>query len=106
MAASNATREVLWLRQLISEIDEKQDSGIILCVNNQSAIELIKNAVFHRRLKHIEVAYHYIREKFEENITDIKYVPSAEQVADIFTKGLPKATFQKICSLLGMKNRI
>ena len=105
MAASNASREVLWLRQLISEIDEISDSGTVLCVDNQSAIKLIKNPVFHRRSKHIDVVYHFIREKFEENIIDIKYVPSAEQVADIFTKALPKVAFQKNCSLLGIKNR-
>lgn len=61
VAASNASREVLWLRQLISEIDEISDSGTVLCVDNQSAIKLIKNPVFHRRSKHIDVVYHFIR---------------------------------------------
>ena len=73
----------------------------ILC-DNLSSIRLAKNPVFHARTKHIEVHYHYIREKVLEG--EIKMVPTKidEQFADIFTKGINKAKFEKFREALGM----
>lgn len=92
VAASNATREAVWLRQLLLEVG-KEVNATTLCVDNQSAIKLIKNPVFHKKSKHIDVSYHFVREKYEDNVINVKYVHTTEQLADIYTKALPKATF-------------
>lgn len=91
MAACDAAKEILWIKQFLLDIGESQNS-VILNIDNQSAIKLIKNPVFHKRSKHIDVRYNFIREKVEQNIIEIKYVESSCQLADFLTKALP---FQK-----------
>lgn len=60
VATATATKEVLYLRQLLN-------------IDNQSALQLITNSVFHQRTKHIDVRYHFIREKFLERVIDEIY---------------------------------
>lgn len=71
-------------------------------MDNQSAIRLIKNPEFHKRTKHIDVRYHYIREKFEEQLFQVEFVSTVDQSADIFTKALPKERFQFIRKKIGI----
>lgn len=92
MAASEAAKEMLWLRQLLLDINEPQ-LMITLCIDNQSAIKLIHNPVYHKRTKHIDVKYNFIREKVEQNVNKIKYVQSMYQLADFLTKALPPGKF-------------
>ncbi|GBO04460.1 Retrovirus-related Pol polyprotein from transposon TNT 1-94 [Araneus ventricosus] len=105
IAASIAVKEVSWLRQLLQDVSEGElcDEGITLFVDNQSAIKLIKNPVFHKRTKHIDVRYHFIGEKCDDGSVNIKYVKYEEQLADIFTKALPKVKFEKLRELLNIK---
>lgn len=92
MAAAEAAKELLWLQQLLVDIGEAQQS-ISLCIDNQSAIKLIHNPVFHRRSKHIDIRYNFIREKVESKSISIVYVSSANQLADFLTKALPVNKF-------------
>jgi len=57
--------------------------------DHESAIKLLKNPEFHRRTKHIDVRYHYIKEKFNEGLFSFWYISSEEQVADVMTKPTP-----------------
>lgn len=95
MAASEAAKEILWLRQFLCDIKEPQES-IILNVDNQSAIKLINNPVFHRRSKHIDIKYNFVRENVAKNVVVIKYVESSNQLADFLTKALPVQKFNTI----------
>lgn len=92
VAACESAKEILWLQQLLLDLGEKYDV-IKLYVDNQSAIKLINNPVFHKRTKHIDVKYNFIREKVENGLIHISYVPSKSQLADILTKPLPTHTF-------------
>jgi len=65
-------------------------------VDNQSAIKLIKNPEFHKRSKHIDIRYHFIREKFMSKVINIEYVTSKDQIADILTKTLSKELFRNL----------
>ena len=60
----------------------------MLWCDNISVISLAANPVFHARTKHVEVDYHFIREKVLQKAMEIRYVNTIDQVADIFTKGL------------------
>lgn len=102
IAASTAVKEVIWLRQLLCDIDELSfcAKNVTLHIDNQSAIKLIKNPLFHRRTKHIDVKYHFIREKYHDKTVDITYINSNEQLADIFTKALPRDRFEKLRTLI------
>ena len=69
-----------------------------------SSIQLANNPVFHARTKHIEVHYHYIREKVLAQEIDLVYVGTHEQVADIFTKSLGAEKLQKFHDMLRVQD--
>lgn len=102
VAASTAAREAVWIRKLLSDIGCPCDKETTLYIDNQSAIQLVRNPVFHKRTKHIDVHFHFIREKENEKKIKVEYVPSENQRADIFTKALPRDRFRDLCFKLNM----
>ena len=73
--------------------------------DNLSAIKLTSNPVFHARTKHIELEYHFVREKVLDGIIDMVAVRSEDNIADVFTKSLPKGLFEDLRSKLGLIQR-
>ena len=90
MAACGAVQEAIHLRQLLNDLGYVQDKPTVIFEDNQGCIALTENPVFHRRTKHIDIRYHFIREKVASGEVVLKYVPNADQLADLLTKGLPK----------------
>ncbi|KAK7792163.1 hypothetical protein R5R35_007718 [Gryllus longicercus] len=74
-----------------------------LKMDNQGALCLVKNPVFHKRTKHVDIKYHYIREKLEEGTISVSFVPSDLELADVFTKPTPRDHFHKLIFNLGMR---
>lgn len=102
IAACNAAQEIIWLNRLIKDLIGKDLCDSTLFIDNQSTIKIIKNPQFHCRTKHIDIKYNFVREKFNAGLYKLKYVCSAEQEADIFTKGLSKQTFEKFKNVIGI----
>lgn len=102
MAASGCVRELVWLRKILYEILDENKFKIVLFMDNQSAIRLIKNPEFHKRTKHIDVRYHFIREKFERDHFTLEHVSTKEMIADVFTKALPAPQFNFLIKKLGV----
>lgn len=102
IGSSNATKEAIWVRRLLQDLGELENGPTTLCVDNQSAIRLVKNAEHHKRTKHIDIKYHFVREKYENGEVNIIFVPSKEQLADITTKPLSKDQFNNLKSQFGM----
>lgn len=102
IAASEAAKEVVWLSRLYNQIVALK-SVPKLFVDNASAIKLAKNPEFHKRTKHIDVRYHFVRERVNENQLSIEFVRSELQAADVFTKPLSRVKFDGLCALTGMK---
>jgi hypothetical protein len=73
-----------------------------LRVDNQSAIALSKNPVFHERSKHIETRFHFIRECIEKNKINLVYTATDTQLADILTKALGRVRFLELCARIGI----
>lgn len=94
IAAAECTKEVLYIKSFLSEI---LNLSVIanLKIDNQSAMKIIKNGVFNKRSKHIDVRYKFICEKVNSKDVYIEYCSSENQVADIFTKGLNRIGFEK-----------
>ena len=88
VAECECVKEVVWLRNVLSHIGEEQNGLTTLYCGNQSAIRLVKNPEFHHRAKHIDVKFHFVREKQEEKVIDAVYVHKDSQLADIFTKSM------------------
>jgi hypothetical protein len=105
-AATHAGREVLWLRQLMSEMGFIPTSGTTLHIDNTSSIRMIDTPdQVTSRTKHINVSYHWIREEMQKQAILPEYIPSEKNVSDIFTKGLHGPKHKELCKLLGMGPR-
>lgn len=102
IAAGQAAKEIVWLKRLLGELLNDDEIPATLYIDNQSAVDLIKNPVYHKRTKHIEVKYHYIRSQNKEGMFGLKQVPSKDQQADILTKALPRQSYQYQREALGI----
>jgi hypothetical protein len=102
IALSVAFREAMWLRTLLADLfDHEMNSTIIHC-DNQSCVKLSENPVFHDKSKHIEIKYHYIRGMVQRKAVHVQYLPTHEQIANIFTKPLARTKFEYFCERLGL----
>lgn len=101
-AMAAAASEITWLVRLLQELGVNDLQPIKLLCDNQSAIHIGKNPVLHERTKHIELDCHFTREKVMEGLIELSYLPTAEQLADLFTKALPSPRHLKLSSKLGM----
>jgi transposase InsO family protein len=101
-AAHKGSREVVWLRNLLSDLGYPQTAPTTMYSDNQAAIRLIRNPEFRHRTKHIDVRYHVIREHYKRLQLIVTHIGSDNNIADIFTKPLPRDRFQRLRSLLGL----
>ncbi len=104
MAAAAATKEALWLRILLKDL-ECQDETVNIKCDNQGAIQLGKNPIASQRSKHIDVRYHFVREHVQSGDVIFKYCATQEMVADILTKPLPRAKFVFCHERMGVMKR-
>jgi hypothetical protein len=104
VAVSEAGREAMWLRCLLKELGISQSAATTLHCDNKGAIRLALNPGTHQRSKHIDIKHHFIRELIDRNVVVLEYVQSAMQLADVFTKGLPKPRHTQNSEELGLKD--
>jgi hypothetical protein len=95
VAATHTTKHLIWLRRLFSELGFPQLATSTLYSDNQSAISLSHNDQFYARTKHIDIQFHFVREKCQTGEIRLEYCPTGEMTADIFTKALARPTFEK-----------
>jgi hypothetical protein len=92
-SVANATAEIMWIQGLLKEL------GVYLCraptlqCDNLGATYLAVNPVFHACTKHIEVDYHFVRERVARKALDIKFISTHDQLADVLTKPLSSSLF-------------
>lgn len=104
MAATAAACQAVWLRKLLGQLTGNYVGPVVLYIDNKSAIDLAKNPVFHRRSKHIDIRYHFVRECVERGEIVIKHVVTDSQRVDIMTKALNTVKFESMRKLLGVKD--
>ena len=98
-----ANSTVSWCsKKQLSDIGCKSEEPTTMYEDNQGAIEISKNARFHNRTKHIDVRFHFVREKVLSNEVKVIYCPTEHMLADIMTKGLTKKIFQRLRSMLNV----
>nr|GEV22823.1 retrovirus-related Pol polyprotein from transposon TNT 1-94 [Tanacetum cinerariifolium] len=103
IALSGCGPQILWMRLQITDYGLKFKK-ISLYRDNKSAIALCYNNVQHSRSKHIDVRYHFIKEQVKNGVVELYIVRTEYQLADIFTKALPRERFHFLVEKLGMKN--
>jgi hypothetical protein len=102
VALTHASKEALWLRLFLKEIRGEDPGAIDLLCDNQGAIAISKDNKFHVRMKHIDVCYHFIRENVANGNIWLEYVPTAKNVADLFTKAMPTSKLRYFAHKLGL----
>ena len=90
---ATAAFEIAWIQSLLIELCLSPTTPPLLWCDNQSATHLAVNPVFHARTKHIELDLHFIHDKVLQNQLRIQYLPSSDQIADIFTKHISSSQF-------------
>jgi len=103
-AMATVTSEVIWVKAFLASMGVFLTRPINLFCDNQVALHIAKNPVFHERTKHIEIDCHFVRERILSGDLTPSYLPSKYQIADIFTKALGKQQFQFLHSKLGIVN--
>lgn len=96
--------ELKWFRSLLSEFGVTQNEPMDLYCDNQAAIYIAANPVFHERTKHVELDCHCVRDEVVAGVIRTLKVSTTEQIADIFTKALAKRTFDYLLDRLGVLN--
>ncbi|GJY65704.1 retrovirus-related pol polyprotein from transposon TNT 1-94 [Tanacetum coccineum] len=92
IALSGCCAQILWMRSQLTDYGLKFNKIHLYC-DNKSAITLCCNNVQHSRYKHIDVRYHFIKEQVENGVVELYFVRTKYQLADIFTKALPRERF-------------
>ncbi|GKD55670.1 hypothetical protein Tco_1289057 [Tanacetum coccineum] len=100
---SGCCTQILWMRSQLTDYDFAFNK-IPLYFDNQSSIALYCNNVQHSWSKHIDIRHHFIREQVEKGVVELYFVTTNYQLADIFTKALPRERFKFLLPRLGMKS--
>ncbi|GKB75489.1 retrovirus-related pol polyprotein from transposon TNT 1-94 [Tanacetum coccineum] len=103
IALSGCCSQILWMRSQLTDYGFKFNKIPLYC-DNKSAIALCCNNVQHSQAKHIDVRYHFIKEQVENGIVELYFVRTEYQLADIFTKPLPRERFNFLIEKLGMRS--
>lgn len=103
VALSLAVTEACWLRKLLLDFKLEVNEPIQINEDNRAAICLANSPENNKRLKHLDIKFYFIKEKIDEGIVKIVYVKTEDQIADLFTKPLPRIKFEKFRLALGMK---
>ena len=104
MVATEATKEIVWLRKILEDLQEKQVHSTPHMIENTYAINLAKNPKFHDRTKHINTKYHMIQHHVEAKTIHLRHCSTNEKSADIFTKALGREKFERFRMMLGLTN--
>ena len=103
-AMTQSVCEIMWLHQLLMEVGIKTSVLSKLWCDNQAALHIASNSVFHERTKHIEIDCHFIREKIQLDLIFTGYMKTGEQLGDIFAKALSGDRVCYLCNKLGIIN--
>ena len=100
IALANAAKEATYIKALITELGLYQQSNIPIYSDNNGAIQLANNPAYHERSKHINVRYHFIRQKLADKTISIHYISTKDQKADGLTKPLLTKRFREFIDLI------
>ena len=101
IAATEACKELLWMKKFIQELGISQERYVLFC-DSQSAIHLGKNSTFHARSKHIDVRYHWIRDVLNSKLLELEKIHTDDNSSDMLTKSLPREKLETCRVIAGM----
>ena len=103
--AANATvNQAIWIRKILADLHMKQNEPTQIHVDNQAAIAISNDSVFHGKTKHFKIKLYHLREEQKDGEVKLLYCKIEDQIADVLTKALPKARFETLKSKIGLCN--
>nr|GFC12963.1 ribonuclease H [Tanacetum cinerariifolium] len=102
VALSASCPQVMWMRTQLQDYGFNYNKIPLYC-DSQSAIAILCNSVHHSRTKHIHTRYHFIKEQVENGTIELYFVRTEYELADMFTKALPKDRFKYLVRRIGMR---
>jgi hypothetical protein len=102
---ANATAEVIWVESLLTELGVRFQRLSQLWCDNLGATYLSANPAFHARAKHLEIDFHFVRERVAKRQLEVRFIASNEQAADGFTKALPTYKLEVFKRNLNLESR-
>ncbi|CAM8941546.1 unnamed protein product [Rhodiola kirilowii] len=103
-ALANGTAEAIWIQSVLRELGVKQKQPPILWCDNLGATYLTANPVFHARTKHIEIDFHFVREKVAKGELEVRFISTKDQLADVFTKPATRQMLDRFRHNLNLVN--
>ena len=103
IAAVEAGKEIIWMRNLLTEFGFSITSPSPLLIDNNSAVTVAKNPEHHGRMKHLDLRFHWLRDTVEAGHISPTHIPTTTQAADIFTKPLKRPKIDVCLGLLGLQ---
>ena len=102
VAATHTAKQILWHRSLFNELEIQQLEILTLFSDNQAAISISHHPEFHTRTKHIDIAHHFLCDLVKSGTIKIIYIQTRENLADVFTKGLPRPLHEDLTMGIGV----
>ena len=102
MAVADATKEALWLRGMLKELGYEQPDATTIFEDNQGCIAISKNPSNHDRTKRNDIKFHFISDRVSSKEIILRYISTADQLADMLTKGLPRPQFEILRDATGI----
>ena len=94
---------MIWMQNWLSEANIKYDLPGVIKGDNRGAIALTRNTKDHGKVKHIDIRHHYIRELLRSGAITMEQVSSADNLADLFTKPLPRDHHRRLLTALNIQ---
>uniref|UniRef100_A0A2N9HLM6 Integrase catalytic domain-containing protein n=1 Tax=Fagus sylvatica TaxID=28930 RepID=A0A2N9HLM6_FAGSY len=103
IAATEAGKEMLWMKRFLQDLGLKQDEYVVHC-DSQSALDLSKNSMYHSRTKHIDVRYHWLRLIVDQQLMQLRKIHTDKNLANMLTKVVPKEKLELCAGSAGMNS--
>jgi hypothetical protein len=101
-ALANGAAEAIWVESLLKELGVSRQRAAILWCDNLGATYLTANPVFHARTKHIEIDFHFVRERVASGDLNVRFISTSDQLADMFTKPATRQMLDRFKSNLNI----
>jgi len=102
-ALASVSTEIVWLKNILTDFHISSPHAVIYC-DNQATIQIASNPSHHERTKHLDIDLHFVREHVEKGTIKLNHIRKHHQLADCFTKSLPRTSFLNILSKMGIEN--
>lgn len=103
-AVATATAEVLWVKNLFQELHHTINKVPVIYCDNAGATYVSANPVFHSKMKHLALDYHFVRENVQSGNLRVSYISTNDQLANALTKRLPRLQFNALINKIGLSN--